>query len=273
MQKSVKSFDRTNINYDIFRIKGKSKFLIFIHGLGGDLSCWNKERDFFHRNKIPTLAIDIRGHGKSDKPRFLDGYELENSAEDIYSVIKKEKIKEFILVGHCFGGMITMLFHKLHPKMAKAYVLISTASKPHLILKSFFKKGKVFMKFLDAGLKKKNLKRKKGYRDYYSFVGKGDWNVSRIYSDITNTSPRSWVLTMNKLSKFDGEKIIKSINQNVLILEGEKDSVFDVKRARQIHKLIKNSRLVIIPGANHILPINNPESIEKEVLEFIKLIK
>ncbi|MDO8516800.1 MAG: alpha/beta hydrolase [Nanoarchaeota archaeon] len=268
MQKNIKSFDGVRINYDIFRIKNKKRFLVFIHGLGGDLSCWKKERAFFHKKGIPTIAIDIRGHGKSDKPEFSKGYKLENFAKDIYPIIKKEKIPEFVLIGHCFGGMVTILFHKLHPKLAKSYVLISTTAKPQSILKSFFNENKIFVKWLTNELEIENSKQKIKYRDYSPFIGKGDWNVFRIYSDIIHTSLRAWILTLKKLAGFDGGEIIKTIKQKVLILEGEDDSVFDVKKAKQIHKLIKNSKLVIIPHANHILTLNNPKSIEKEILEF-----
>lgn len=272
MKKSVKSFDGLNINYDIFKIKGKKKFLVFIHGLGGDLACWNKERNFFHKKGIPTIAIDLRGHGMSERPKSTKGYNLENFAKDIYAVIKKEKISNFILIGHCFGGMITILFHKLYPKLAKSYILISTTAKPQKILKSFLNGNEFIIELLTESLNFEILRKESSSpRNYKEFIGKGDWNIYRISSDIKNTSLRSWLLTLKNVSEFDGIKIIKSIKKKVLIIEGKEDSVFNVDKAKKMNKLIKNSELVIIPHANHIIELNNPKSVEKEILKFIKL--
>ena len=118
MEKKIKSFDGTQINYDISK-KESDSYLVFIHGVGGDLAAWKKERNLFHKKGYSTIAIDLRGHGKSGRPKLLKDYNLKFFARDIQTVLKHEKIKDFSIVGHCFGGMVTMIFHKLYPKKAK----------------------------------------------------------------------------------------------------------------------------------------------------------
>ena len=109
--------------------------------------------------------------------------------------------------------------------------------------------------------------------DFEKYVGTGDWNVKRIFSDIIHTTFKSWIFTYQNIAKFDAIEILKSIKKRVLIIEGEKDSVFNMLEAKKINSLIKNSELNVIPEANHILVINNPHELQKEIYGFVKNFK
>ena len=273
MEKKINSFDGTKINYDISK-SSKDNWLIFIHGAGGDLTAWRKERYFFHKKGYSTIPVDLRGHGKSERPDLPISYKLENFAKDVDTIIKHEKIKNFIIIGHCFGGIVTIMFQKLFPLLAKAYILIDTTYKAPKKLKQLFHKYPFFVHILNHILENENLRKKHfSHVKYKKFIGTGDYNAFRIFSDIAHTSFKSWIFTYENLSNFNGIKIMKKINKPVLIIEGKKDSIFNVLKAEKIHKLIKNSELKIIPNANHIIILNNPGVLEKEIFNFITTIK
>lgn len=274
MQKSIKSFDDVKINYEIHRFSEGKEFLVFLHGMGGDLTAWKKERQFFHKQRISTVAIDLRGHGLSDRPGSIISYNLENFARDVYRVVKKENIRDFVIVGHCFGGVVTINFQKLYPTLAKAYVLVDTTYKTPQRMEKSFKDHPLFIYILNAILGHKKLQEKHfSHVNFDKFIGTGDWNLRRIFSDIMHTSFKSWLFTYENLAHFDGVEILKSINKPVLIIEGEKDTIFDVLSAEKMKNLIKASRLDIIPEANHIIVINNPDVLEKEILNFVSSIR
>ncbi len=270
MQKEIKSFDNIIINYDYIKTNDNSSFLIFLHGAGGDLAAWNKEREMLHRKGISTIAIDLRGHGKSGRPEKIEDYELYKFAKDVYEVISKEKIKEFILVGHCFGGIVSIMFHKQYPRLANAYILIDTTYVgPHslkLMINNTFVKYAAKLIFKD----KDKLKKQFVHADHEKFIGTTDYDLKRIYSDIRHTSLRSWLFTYQQITTFDGIKILETISQPVLIIQGEKDKVFNLKISRKIHESVNRSELKIIPDSNHILVINNPEAVEKEIYDFVQ---
>lgn len=272
MQKQLKSFDNVKINYDISRNSGN--FVVFVHGAGGDLTAWKKERAFLYRRGISTLALDLRGHGKSERPSMPINYRLENFAKDIYAIIRKERISNFVLAGHCFGGMITIMFHKLFPKFAKSYILIDTTYKAPSQLKKIFKNHPFFRHIINHILENENLRKKHfSHVNYEKFVGSGDWNFFRIYSDIAHTSFKSWLFTYENLAEFNGIKTLKSIRKPVLVIEGSKDSIFNLLVAKKIKRLVSKSKLDIVPDANHIIVINNPKQLEAEILGFLLQLK
>jgi len=268
MQKRIKSFDNTYVNYDIRRLS--NEFLVFVHGGGGDLNAWKEVRQALHKKGISTLAIDLRGHGLSDRPDLITDYKLDNSAKDIYYILKKENIRNFVIIGHCLGGAVTITFHKLHPNLAKAYILIGTTHKAPERLVKLFNNHPLLLRFLNKILtRKKSHKKPRSHVNFDKFIGTGDWNFRRIYSDIIHTSFKSWLFTYEKFASFDGTRILRTIRKPVLIIHGKEDTVFKIPVAKKIKRLVKGSKLNIIPSANHILVINNPKILETEIFNFI----
>ncbi|MBI2549227.1 alpha/beta hydrolase [Candidatus Woesearchaeota archaeon] len=285
MQRTYVSFDGTKIHYDIHEVKTQQpstlharrtaqqnqSFLVFIHGAGGDLNAWNRERHAFHNRGIATLAIDLRGHGLSDRPHTFDAYQLTSFAQDIAGVLHQERLKNVVLVGHCFGGMVAITFYSLYPRLAKAYVLIDTTYKAPQYLKKIFTSYPFLRNLRHAILQHKFLRKTQlSHVDFSKFKGTGDFNLLRIYSDITHTSLRSWLFTYEAIAHFDGTAILRRMKRPVLIIVGEKDLIFPVLVARKIRMLVKQSTLNVIPNANHIIVLNNPEIVEKEIVTFIK---
>lgn len=270
MQKEVKSFDGTRIIYDIER--ASRRFLILLHGAGGDLNAWKKERENFHKKGLSTLAIDLRGHGLSDRPNKVSDYELDKFAKDVQAVIKKEKIRNFVMIGHCFGGIVAINYQKIYPKMAKAYVLIDTTYKAPQRLKFFFKSSKL-MHFMNNILSREKTRKKFKRVNFNNFIGTRDIDLRRIYSDITHTTLKSWLYTYQNIAKFDGTRTLEEMSQPVLIIEGQDDIISNVLVAKKMHNLVKESKLHIIPRANHIIVINNPGILEREIYKFVTLLK
>ena len=272
MQRKAKSFDNTVINYEINKVPDSKTAcgmtLVLLHGAGGDLSVWKKYSKSFLKMGISTIAFDMRGHGKSGRPGKISDYKLESFAKDIKIVIEKEKIKRSVLAGHCFGGMVAITFEGMYPKMAEALILINTPDKSpkrlrHTIGQKHF--GMLLGMMPIIHLRKKEFR----HNDFERYVGKGDWNVLRIYSDITHTSFKSWLYTFQNIAGFDGTSVLRRIKKPVLLIHGEKDSIFSVSKAEEIHKLAKRSKLSIIPDANHITVINNPEELKQEMCSFV----
>ena len=247
MQGSVKSFDGININYDIRREKNKNNFLVFLHGTGDSLKMWKKIRLFFHKAGIPTLAIDLRGHGKSGKPKLVENYNLKHFAKDVKAVLKKEHIFHPIIVGYSLGGMVTLTFHRLYPKLSKSYVIISSAYKPPKILTDVIKKFSGLIHFLNEKLG--GAIPRKG--------AKGGFFKSLLF-------------TLEGIASFNEKGIIKGITKPVLILSGGKDIILNVSNSKKISKMVKNSKLKIFPKENHIIIPLIPDKISNEIYSFIK---
>jgi non-heme chloroperoxidase len=79
--------------------------IMLLHGAGGDHLAWQVQYPALHSAGFASLALDLRGHGYSDRPRGANDDRLERFAEDVYDVLEALEVRAFIMVGHCPGGM------------------------------------------------------------------------------------------------------------------------------------------------------------------------
>lgn len=253
------------INYLLHTGK-KNPTIIFLHGLGGNLYAWKEIEKDLHKKGYPTLRIDLRGHGESTRPKKTEQYKLELFAKDLNKIIKDLKIKNFIIVGHCFGGVIATIYQNKYKK-AKALVLISSTHKAPKRLIAFkpflFLANDIFGDYLPEDF---DTSRK----DFSKYISSGDLDISRIKSDINNTGIKSYLACFYHLSKYRGEELLKQLDVPVEIIAGEKDTIFYEKYPDKIKKLISKSYLTKIPNANHLLILGNYKRIATVINDFIK---
>ena len=94
------------VSYEI-KLTDSDIYLIFIHGLQT-----RKEAFEFFKNRLKnelnycTLSIDLVGFGNSEKPDNFP-YDLISQATIVKDILRALEIKNIILVGHSYGGMIS----------------------------------------------------------------------------------------------------------------------------------------------------------------------
>ena len=90
-------FGTTKVHY-LNRGKGNSA-LVFIHGWTCNADFWKLQMQDFPSLRL--IAIDLVGHGQSDKPRV--DYTMDYFARSIDAVLTDAKVKHAVLVGHSMG--------------------------------------------------------------------------------------------------------------------------------------------------------------------------
>jgi long-chain acyl-CoA synthetase len=101
--------------------------LVFLHGFGGRAAQWTHQlHHFSDRNRV--IAIDQRGHGRSDKPE--SNYHMKTLLNDLTSVLDALGVNQPItLVGHSFGGAVAAEFASAHPERVERLALVATAGE------------------------------------------------------------------------------------------------------------------------------------------------
>ena len=101
--------------------------VVFLHGFGGQAAQWRYQLQEFSRDNR-VLALDLRGHGRSDKP--ASSYDMPEIQADLNAALQILKVEQpFTLVGHSFGGALATVFALHHPKQLERLILIATAGE------------------------------------------------------------------------------------------------------------------------------------------------
>jgi len=244
----------------------RRKTLVFIHGLSGSSSAWIPYEDFFSK-KYNVLSFDLRGHGKSFRMKNYGDLSFDKMSEDLYALLKHEKVKKFILVSHSLGTLVAFDFINRYKKMIEKTIFLSpdynsSERGSTKVLKYLFLPTKIMNYF-------PMIKHFGKQVDYSFHKNSGDWNVKRMIADISNTGLRNFFFCTLYSCYPNYTEVLRDLKMPVLIVHGRKDSIIPVKKSEEMNKLVKNSKLVILEDADHIVVLNNFNEVSREIEKFI----
>jgi pimeloyl-ACP methyl ester carboxylesterase len=105
--------------------KGKDA-IVFVHGWTCNSEFWNGQVSAFPNYRV--IAVDLIGHGKSDKPKA--NYSMEYFAKSIEAVLRKAKVRRAVLIGHSMGTPVIRQFYRLYPEKVLGLVIVDGALRP-----------------------------------------------------------------------------------------------------------------------------------------------
>src|SRR5215213_6933240 len=111
--------DGAKIHYKSYG-KGREA-LVLVHGWSCDLGHWRDQiPDLSKRNRV--IALDLPGHGQSDKPQVA--YTMDLFANAIDAVMRDAKIERAVIVGHSMGTPVARQFYRKYPQKTLAIVIV-----------------------------------------------------------------------------------------------------------------------------------------------------
>jgi pimeloyl-ACP methyl ester carboxylesterase len=87
---------------------GSGRPVLFVHGGSAHAHWWDFVIPLLD-DRFRCLALDLRGHGESDRPRNGD-YGLTAHARDVAAVVGELGLVGGGVVGHSFGGWVAMVY-------------------------------------------------------------------------------------------------------------------------------------------------------------------
>ena len=99
--------------------------IILIHGGFGNRTGFGFQEEYFspsHR----CIAVDLRGHGESDKPDVV--YTMEQHGDDVAELIRQLGLEKPVLVGQSMGGQVIISAAARHPEVVGAIASLDSPS-------------------------------------------------------------------------------------------------------------------------------------------------
>ena len=117
--------DGARVHYKSYG-KGKDA-LVLVHGWGSNLVFWRDQiPDLAKRNRV--IAIDLPGHGESDKPRIA--YTMDLFANAIDAVLRDAKVERAVVAGHSMGTPVARQFYRKYPQKTLAIIIVDGGLRP-----------------------------------------------------------------------------------------------------------------------------------------------
>jgi len=117
--------DGNRVHYKSYG-KGRDA-LLFVHGWTCDMSFWSDQIPAFAQ-RTRVIAIDLPGHGASDKPEIA--YTMELFARAVDAVLKDAGVARAVLVGHSMGTPVIREFYRKYPEKTLGLVIVDGSLRP-----------------------------------------------------------------------------------------------------------------------------------------------
>jgi non-heme chloroperoxidase len=258
-----------------FKDWGKGQPIVFSHGWPLSADAWEDQMIFLAARGYRCIAHDRRGHGRSDQP--WDGNDLDTYADDLAELIAALDLRDAIHVGHSTGGGEVTRYIGRHgtKRVAKAVLIgaipplmLKTPSNPGGLPLEVFDQLRAsvltdrsqFFKDLSApfyGANRPGAQVSQGLRDFFWMQGMLAGH-NAVYDCI------------KAFSETDLTQDLKKIDVPTLILHGDDDQIVPIgASALMSSKIVKGSKLVIVPGAPHGMCSTLKDRVNEELLSFI----
>lgn len=107
------------------KVKGHGTPCLYIHGGPGSGSYWLEKfsGEMLEKN-FRMIYLDQRGVGRSSSPKD-NNYSLERMIKDFEEIREALGIKEWIILGHSFGGVLQTAYAEKHPGVIKGMIMVN----------------------------------------------------------------------------------------------------------------------------------------------------
>jgi pimeloyl-ACP methyl ester carboxylesterase len=243
--------------------EGKGEAIVLIHGWMADSSMWG--RDAAGNTKLKgadgfqVIALDCRGHGKSDKPHEVEKYGPEMAA-DVVRLLDHLKIEKAHLIGYSSGSFIASHVAATHPD--RVLSVIYGGQAPLIAVPGAKSSGssevEIFAKAVDEG---------KDLGSYIIAITPAD--KPKPSEELAKAS--ALVMYFGKdLKAFAAagrsfknlavtEEELKKCQAPVLFIHGGDESASVKDHVAAVHKLLGRGEVKIIQGGDHITTLAKPE--------------
>lgn len=244
--------------------------IVLLHGFPHDRALWQAQLAS-HADSLPgtrLLVPDLPGFGGSTPlaDADMDGY-----ADVVAAMLDEAGVGRAVIAGLSMGGYITFAFWRRHAARVTALILLDTKAPADS----------------DAARGKR--------RDAMATVeadGVGAFVPELLTQQIGVTTrarqpalvaqieimlrraPASGVIAAARamMERPDSTPTLDTITVPTLVVVGEEDTLTPVSDAITIQSGIRGSRLVTVPGAGHLSPLEQPAIVNAAIAEFLDVV-
>lgn len=231
---------------------GDGEKLLFIHGAGGSSASFYFQKQYLEHCFEVTL-FDLPGRGKSGNEgcRSIPEY-----VEIVRTVIDEQDLMACYIVGHSMGGLIAMSLALTHPETIKGLVLIATGAhlrvSPEILEWIMLDKERIIDVIALMAFSKKT----------HPAV------VRYAVEEMLKVSPETMFGDFFACDQTDITEEVGKIKIPTLIIHGLDDQLTPPYCSEYLNHAIKGSEMVSIADAGHMVLLEKPEEVNREIERF-----
>jgi pimeloyl-ACP methyl ester carboxylesterase len=261
-------------------VEGEGPLVLLLHGFPETSHAWRKQIPAL-ATRFQVVAPDLRGYGRSDKPKGIAAYRTSVVADDIAGLIHAFGAERAHVAGHDWGGAVAWAAAIQHPEVIDRLVALNC---PH---------PAVMAKALRTNW---SQLRKSWYIFAFQIPRIPEWAFRRNGAKVLKDTLRRSAKTPETFTEADLEEYASSfsapgaataainyyraavrsrvpagkIAAPTLLIWGEDDFALGIELTRGMDGLFEGEpRIEYVPGTSHWVMEERPEIVNRLLLEFL----
>ncbi len=244
--------------------QGDGDAILFIHGFPFDRTMWRQQVAAcagWHR-----IAPDLRGFGLSDAAP--EEWRIGDHADDMAALLDALGVKRAVVCGLSMGGYVAFEVLRRHRERVRALVLANTRDEADstetkrargLTIAAVRERG--MMALVESMLPKLLSP---------ATVQAAPRVRSQVETMILDNSPAGAIPAIAALrDRADSADLLQGLDIPVLVVAGSEDAIIPAATQSAMAGKITGAELVVVPGAGHITPMEQPEVFSRALLSFL----
>lgn len=278
--KTFASHDGTMLAYDVI---GKGTPIVMLTGGPGFSSDYFRPvAERLKSRRLAFVLFDQRGTGRSTMS-IVDAktHAFANLVADLEALRKELGQEKLILVGHSWGGILSMVYAAEHPDRVRALALIDAGGPTLASAPKFTANVNGRLTAEDAAKikewsapEKMNGDRRRAVFEVTKAKTAAYFhdraNACLLTASLTADSFSEavfWAIIPQVTTAFDLRPRLKNLTAPVLIIHGRSDPL---ETAQEVHEALAGSRLEMIEGAGHFPWLEQPQKVLGLLEEFLR---
>lgn len=246
--------------------KQGSQAIVLLHGFCGSNQYWDKLVPILD-DRFRWILPDLRGHGESaNLGGSAESFSMESQAKDVADLLEQLEVNKAIILGHSYGGYISLAFAEQFPQRLAGFGLI------HSTALADDEKGK------EGRVKSINTIKEQGLEAFVDgLIPKlfASDNLENMAEDVNRakqigykTDKDGAIYTLEAMkTRKDRKAVLENVSIPVLLLAGEKDALISPDKTFSVQgDFIKQNQ---IPYAGHMGMLETPEQLAKAIHDFL----
>lgn len=247
--------------------------VLFVHGWGCSVYTFYRNLPITADAGFHAIAIDLKGHGLSDKPVGELDYTIDSLVEHLHDVLDALELEQPAFVGHSLGGSLIYHFATRFPDRVRCLALLSPVGLNGLPLLSLYKavtprwSNPVLRHIKSRALVKLALRRVYGRRGHFSAR-----DVEEFFAPCQ--FPEYAMAMRELLHCYDWKAAEKqrfpAVEVPAIGLWGDRDHLMPADGMAVYARLLPSITLRAIPGAGHLITQETPEEVNAALLGLLR---
>jgi pimeloyl-ACP methyl ester carboxylesterase len=250
-----------------YEAAGRGPPVLFIHSVIADSRMWDREFPLYSADHR-TIRFDLRGFGGSSPATDSFSY-----VEDVKSLLSHLRFQRTFLVGSSMGGAFAIDFALENPDMVSGLFLVapglSGGFEPPFDLEeqaAFEYDEKKSREVAQAWSRGDAATAFELLRQLWCSALKGP-NLELFRTMVEENAPEVFDNRSMRLAKDAPPAYgrLASLRLPTVVLIGDRDNPSSIPFAKRIARSIDGSRLVVVPGADHLVNLSRPAAFDKSL--------